>query len=686
MWWVDERKPRIAAGISAPAGVACSPEFGAEAVGVSKRRAVRVLVAGVMAVVSVAALAPTSVAAVDPPPPRMLVPTTTSAPLADGTSGIVIDPGTGRVFIAGTDGLHVYSPSGAPVATLDRDGYLAADQGAIWLRDLAPPGGAAAGTFRIDPSTLAVTSVSSQLSCDPSATPFLTFGMTGANGYLFWFDTEYETLAQKLCRLDEATGTVTALGTPGGVPNALVSNGTTLLSTWGVNAFPGLCVLDSFTAACNSPAAIPASAGRIAISPDSSHAWANDTNSKVDEYDIDGAQITSDSASYPTSGPMFEIEGSSTGLLAISTTTGSGSDLVHTATLHRLGDSTARAMVNIIEQTDITSLGKTPIRRTVTAFSPDGRRFYALVPAPGSTRALATFDLAAVLGAPSPSVVGTVGGASVSLTASADAGPTLSVGGTDVPATAAADGLTFTTPALPPGSAAISTTNDLGLTTASPTPLTVVDLGPFATVDAFVARQYQDFLGLTVTPAQVQVASDMLGSGSTAGDLIAGGEVARHLDTKEAALVRLYQAVFLRPPDTSGFTYWLHRLQTGTRLVRIAASFAGSKEFTHRYGSLSVGAFVDLVYQNVLGRPADASGRAYWIRKLSAGTSRGTLVAQFSQSSEFIRKTTDEVQRVDLTWVMLHHTLTAVQLAAIGSTTTLSQYAQSVLDDPTYAA
>ena len=82
---------------------------------------------------------------------------------------------------------------------------------------------------------------------------------------------------------------------------------------------------------------------------------------------------------------------------------------------------------------------------------------------------------------------------------------------------------------------------------------------------------------------------------------------------------RLYSAYFLRAPDLGGLRYWIGRLQGGQSLQSVSQFFSESSEFQSRYGSLNSGQFVDLVYQNVLGRSPDSSGRAHWVDGLTAG-------------------------------------------------------------------
>ncbi len=109
----------------------------------------------------------------------------------------------------------------------------------------------------------------------------------------------------------------------------------------------------------------------------------------------------------------------------------------------------------------------------------------------------------------------------------------------------------------------------------------------------------------------------------------------------DGQVARLYQAYFSRNAnaDPDGFSYWLTRRAEGASAVAISDAFAGSAEFVQTYGTLSNAQFVDLVYRNVLGRPADAEGRSYWIGELDRGMARGQVMLGFSDSPEFVNLT-----------------------------------------------
>ncbi|GGK18195.1 DUF4214 domain-containing protein [Salinarimonas ramus] len=98
---------------------------------------------------------------------------------------------------------------------------------------------------------------------------------------------------------------------------------------------------------------------------------------------------------------------------------------------------------------------------------------------------------------------------------------------------------------------------------------------------------------------------------------------------------RLYQAAFARAPDAEGLGFWVRALDQGMALRDAAAAFITSAEFQQKYGtSVSDAAFVDALYQNVLGRSPDEGGAAYWQGELARGLARADALVSFSESPE----------------------------------------------------
>jgi hypothetical protein len=106
-------------------------------------------------------------------------------------------------------------------------------------------------------------------------------------------------------------------------------------------------------------------------------------------------------------------------------------------------------------------------------------------------------------------------------------------------------------------------------------------------------------------------------------------------DECQAQVTRLYHAAFGRTPDASGLSYWTSKLASGSAtLANEANAIACSPEFANLHGKLSDSAFVGQLYQDALGRAADAAGFDAWTGALAHGASRGSVLAGFSESSE----------------------------------------------------
>ncbi len=105
-------------------------------------------------------------------------------------------------------------------------------------------------------------------------------------------------------------------------------------------------------------------------------------------------------------------------------------------------------------------------------------------------------------------------------------------------------------------------------------------------------------------------------------------------------IIRLYQAVFGRSPDQAGFDYWTSRYRGDHSLSAIADDFTASTEWQNRFGgNLADQRFIDVLYQNVLGRPGDAAGAAYWTGLLAGGFTRNATLLAFLDSPENISRT-----------------------------------------------
>lgn len=203
-----------------------------------------------------------------------------------------------------------------------------------------------------------------------------------------------------------------------------------------------------------------------------------------------------------------------------------------------------------------------------------------------------------------------------------------------------------------------------GAPSAATAPVGPAALWPHTTADAMAQQQSLDFLGRAATSAEVAAARTALGGSTSAGAYALG--VSRSSEAKPlAAMARLYIAYFKRPPDPSGYAYWVGKLRARTSIEVASSTFAGSSEFKRTYGTLTNRQFVDLVYRNVLGRGPDAAGLSYWTGQLDKKKrARGAVMTQFSESSENLRKRAEEVDTVVLRFGLLRTTPTVAQYDA----------------------
>lgn len=96
-----------------------------------------------------------------------------------------------------------------------------------------------------------------------------------------------------------------------------------------------------------------------------------------------------------------------------------------------------------------------------------------------------------------------------------------------------------------------------------------------------------------------------------------------------AAVQQLYVGYLGRAADAEGQKFWADAIANGTATIAsVATGFTLSAEYQAAYAGLDSAALVDKIYTNVLGRAADAEGKAFWVAALANGTvAADTLLA-----------------------------------------------------------
>ena len=175
---------------------------------------------------------------------------------------------------------------------------------------------------------------------------------------------------------------------------------------------------------------------------------------------------------------------------------------------------------------------------------------------------------------------------------------------------------------------------------------------------AFVNWMYERFLGREKTTADADTWIATLRGGATRTDLVAafadeaetrtflaqtGTEAIKLLDgrlsigpdTNEAFIQRLYESLLGRSSDVGGMTSYMQDVAAGTTHGDAVAGMLSSVEFQAR-GTVPADdvVFVNWMYERFLGRGKTAGEPDTWLATLRAGAARTDLIAAFANEAE----------------------------------------------------
>ena len=157
----------------------------------------------------------------------------------------------------------------------------------------------------------------------------------------------------------------------------------------------------------------------------------------------------------------------------------------------------------------------------------------------------------------------------------------------------------------------------------------VVTYSPRTGTQAFVVAALTDFIGTAEEGAVLDGASRIAGG-------LTKPKYLGELSISDEYLTHVVQEMYLdtlgREGDPDGVEYWVGQLRAGVPVARVAAAFYGSKEYYDRVGGTDE-AWVNDLYETLLGRAADDSGRAYWISQIPKIT-KGGVAYKFFQTKE----------------------------------------------------
>ena len=212
---------------------------------------------------------------------------------------------------------------------------------------------------------------------------------------------------------------------------------------------------------------------------------------------------------------------------------------------------------------------------------------------------------------------------------------------------------------------------------------------PWSSGSVAVTEIFTWMTGKAPTAAEKTSWLNQMNAGKTPADLVVALRTAADATTNVDPTVRLYSAYLTRVPDAGGLSYWLNKRRSGQTLSRMSSTFAASKEFIRRYGSMTNRQFVENIYTNVLQRPGDPTGINYWTGKLDAKkASRGQVMINFSESNEYKNKQVNNTHAAVVFIHLLGKTPTTVQrdafVASLVGGTSLRDLVRAEIHQPSF--
>ena len=172
-------------------------------------------------------------------------------------------------------------------------------------------------------------------------------------------------------------------------------------------------------------------------------------------------------------------------------------------------------------------------------------------------------------------------------------------------------------------------------------------LGPYEDFNELASDLYVTLAGRSATQAELL---DLRATLETEGFAAAISPFVDN-NSQSADIDRLYVAYFSRLPDFGGYAFWQGRLNDWN--IRQASRYFAedSEEGRQTFGDTGLDEFLELLYDEVLGRQPDAEGEAYWRDRLENDPEidRASIVAFFTDSPELRAMTEHRSEIVALT-------------------------------------
>lgn len=152
---------------------------------------------------------------------------------------------------------------------------------------------------------------------------------------------------------------------------------------------------------------------------------------------------------------------------------------------------------------------------------------------------------------------------------------------------------------------------------------------PYTAEENHIRAAYQDLLGREAEPAGLEAWIHRMDRGLAPGRF--SSSLVGSIEHRRRLVRQVYEAYLGRAPDPAGLAFWTEQLRTRS-LTRIRSLVLGSDELYRQAGGTDE-AFVERLYELLVGRAPEPDGIAYWTRWLD-GRSRPDLAAAFLRTPE----------------------------------------------------
>lgn len=157
------------------------------------------------------------------------------------------------------------------------------------------------------------------------------------------------------------------------------------------------------------------------------------------------------------------------------------------------------------------------------------------------------------------------------------------------------------------------------------------DPPPATGTQGYVAAAFLDILGRPVDSGALAQWTNQLNHGLPRS--VFTGALAHSDEYYHRVIEAAYQKYLGRVADPQGLNAWTIAMRGGLSDEQLEAAFIGSPEFYAHAGGTDR-AWVDTMYQDLLGRQPDAAGEAFWVQSLALGVTRQAVAYGFAASVE----------------------------------------------------